>query len=124
MRKMLKNITVLAIVSVMVLGFSITAMANTNVQPQQGNGWGFCGGRGAMNGLMWNEDGTFMSREAFEARLDELISAGIILESDRAFFLERFDLCSTYGAGATGVRGACGGNGRGMGAGRGLGFRN
>ena len=42
---------------------------------------------------MWNDDGTFMSREAFEVRLDELIASGSILESDRAFFLERFDFC-------------------------------
>ena len=115
MRKMLKNITVLAIMVVMVMGASTTVMANT-IQNSD-FAWACCTGRGTgyMGGLMWNEDGTFMSREAFETRLDELIASGTILESDRPFFLERFDFCATYGAGATGMRGACGRNGRGMG---------
>ena len=68
-----------------------------------------------MGRLMLNENGTFMSRTAFEVRLDELIISGSILESDRAFLLERFDFCSTYRAGSAGSRGACGRNGRGTG---------
>jgi len=57
---------------------------------------------------MWNEDGTFMSRGAFEAKLEEMIASSSVLESGRAFFLERFDFCSTYR-----VCGACGRNSNG-----------
>jgi len=113
MRKALKIMATLVMVSVMVMGASATVMADT-VQSNE-SAWACCTGRGtgSMGRLMWNEDGTFMSREAFDARLDEMITSGSILESDRAFFLERFDFCSTYGAGATGVHGACGRNCRG-----------
>ena len=113
MRKSLKLITTLMMVSVMAMGTSTVAMANTAQSTEFT--WACCANRGTgtMGRFMWNEDGTFMSREAFEARLDEMIASGSILESGRAFFLERFDFCSTYGAGATGMRGTCGRNGRG-----------
>ena len=115
MRKTLKFITALMMVSVMAMGASAVVMANTAQRTETAWAWACCTNReaGTMGRLMWNEDGTFMSREAFEARLDEMIALGSILESDRAFFLERFDFCSTYRAGATGARGACGRNGRG-----------
>jgi len=114
MRKLLKNMIMLMIVAVMAIGASTTAMANTTQNSELT--WACCTARETdiMGRLMWNDDGTFMSREAFEARLDEMILSGSILESDRASFLERFDFFATYGAGATGVRGACGRNGRGM----------
>lgn len=111
---MLKSMSVLIIVVAMITGISTTAMANTT--PSAEPTWVCCSNRETctVGRLMWNEDGTFMNREAFETRLDELIASGSILEADRSFFLERFDFCSTYGARATGTRGACGRNGHGM----------
>ena len=118
MRKLLRNGTALMVVAVVAIGVSTTAMANTT---QNSNFTRVCcasRGRGTMYRLMWNEDGTLMSREAFEARVDELIASGSILESDRALFLERFDFCATNGSGTTGSRGACGRNGNGQGRAR------
>ena len=122
MKKLTKSMVTLIVVAVMVLGLGSAAMASTTVQPPAAE-WSRCVGGGMMNGLMWDDDGTFMSREAFEARLDELIASGLISETDGAFFLEKYDFCATYGAGATGVRGVCGRNGRRM-AEQGGGCRN
>ena len=112
MRKSLKFITALVMVTIMTMG---TAAVMGNAVQSNEPVWVCCTDRGigAMGRLMWNEDGTLISREAFEARLDEMIASGLIYESHRAFFLERFDFCSTYRAGAAGMRGACGRNGRG-----------
>ena len=115
MCKMAKKMVAVMIVAVMIVGTSTGVMANRN--PNSGFTWVCCACRasGTMGRLMWNEDGTFMSRNEFEARLDSLITSRVILESDKSLLLERFDFCATYGAGATGFRGACGRNGRGMG---------
>jgi len=46
---------------------------------------------------MWDDDGiTFLSREAFEARVDDLIAQGLISSTDRAAFMERYDWCVTH----------------------------
>jgi len=120
MRKVVKSAIAVAAATVMAFGMiagtGITVMANDNVPAL-----GCCGGLGRNigGGMMWDEDGNFLTREAFEARLDAWIADGLIRSQDRAFMLERFDWCAANGGGATGVRGACGGFGNGGGRGRG-----
>jgi len=40
----------------------------------------------------------FLSRKAFERRLDTWIADGFIRSRDKEFMLDRFDWCSTYSA--------------------------
>ena len=127
---MLKKLAALMVIGVMVFGTGATVLANpvpANAGPA-GRGicfeLGLCPGGGGMRGpggLMWDEDGNFLSREAFEEKLDALIADGIISAEYRDLFLERHDFCGTYGGGATGIRGNCvdnwreaGGHSRGM----------
>jgi hypothetical protein len=110
---------------VMVFSLNITAFANeiptapaVPVAPGfagcQFGGWGMGG-----FGIMWDDDGTtFLGREAFEARVDDLIAQGLVSSADRTAFMERYDWCATYGGGAFG-RGFCGGRTEGRGCGRG-----
>ena len=70
---------------------------------------GYCGG------LMWDDDGNFLDRDAFEERLDKAIEDGFIPSGDRDYCLEMYDYCiggGMYGGGAYGGRGCCGGRGR------------
>lgn len=112
MNNMKKKMITLAMAVVMVFGISVTAMANEPVY-----GFGGCqfGDRGmAGYGLMWAEDGrTFLSRDAFEDRVDDLIEQGLISSADKDALMERYDWCAANGGGALG-RGFCG-----RGAGRG-----
>ncbi|MCL2617521.1 MAG: hypothetical protein FWD98_00565 [Defluviitaleaceae bacterium] len=87
--------------------------ATATVTASEPVGFAGCPVRGM--GMMWDEDGTFLSREAFKERLDTLISDGLISLHDREFMLERFELCR---ANDGGIAGRCGTGGRG--AGRGL----
>jgi len=98
--------------AVMAIGASTALMANATQDTDFR--WDCCAdrGNGVRGRLMWNEDGTFMCRESFETRLDELIVSGVISETDRDFFLERFDFCLQYRADARGIRGACSRNDR------------
>lgn len=57
---------------------------------------------------MRDDNGNFLSKEAFEKKLDKAIEDGLILAEDRAFFIERYDYCAEYGGGANGMRGGCG----------------
>jgi len=117
MKKVTKRVAAFMVVTVMTLGIaaatSDTVLANDNV------GFISCPSRGmgrAMGGMMWDEDGNFITREAFEERLDAWILDGIITSYDRESMLERFNWCSTYGGGILGRQGDCGnfGGGRGM----------
>jgi len=118
MKKMTKRaMTMMA--AVMAVG--IMVITSTTVMANDFRGPGGCPGRGLgsqMGGMMWDEDGNFLTREAFEERLDGWIDAGLFRSQDRDFMLERFDWCSSNGGGATGVRGACGGFGSGRNASR------
>ena len=86
---MKKRIAALLAIGVLTLGSGTAALANVR-----------CGGfGGGMRGIMWDYDGGFLSRDAFEARLDGLIADGFIHANDRAFYLEMYDFCGTYGGG-------------------------
>jgi len=102
MKKLFKNIVALALVALVTAGASSAFMANTmqNQNCQGRNGGQECrmDGQeclmnGAMRGFMRDEDGNMLDRVAFVLRLDALIAEGTIPAADRAFFLERFDLC-------------------------------
>lgn len=107
MKGLMKRGVVLIAVLAMVLSLSAVVMATIPPPPGErcpagmGQGLGF---RLGGFGLMWAEDGTFLDREAFEARLDALIAEGLISEADRAAFLERYDWCAANGGGAAGER--------------------
>jgi len=102
MKKIFKNVMALVLVAVVTAGTGYAVMAN-ELQNQnwqncnQAQIWRMEGAIGVSNcqmgRLMRNEEGAFLSREAFEVRLDALVADGIIAAADRAFFLERFDFC-------------------------------
>lgn len=112
----IKTAIVFLTIGIMAIGATTTVMAN-NQRNQQRNTQrntqqrGCCRGNGQMmmQGLMWDEEGNFLTRDAFEALVDELIAEGNVRTQDRAFMLERFDWCQNYGGGANGRQGACGG---------------
>jgi hypothetical protein len=112
-KSILKKAVSLAAAVVMVTAMSVTAFANeaSTIPAAPGfagcpfGGWGMAG-----YGIMWSEDGTtFLDRSAFEARVDDLIAQGLIYESDRDAFMERYDWCavnvgSAFGCGSGGCR--------------------
>ena len=71
--------------------------------------------RGVGRTFFRNADGSFMSRDAVLARLDDAVANGRITEAQRDFIIERYDFCRAVGGGATGIR--CGGFGGGFGRG-------
>ena len=111
----MKKLVVLALAVVMVLSLSTTALAN--IGPRGGGGWGSGGWGGCPGGgmgLMWDDNGSFVSRDAFEQRVDDLIESGVIASADRAALLDMYDWCAENGfAGGRGGRGGCGGFGGG-----------
>ncbi|MCL2840643.1 MAG: hypothetical protein FWE05_07690 [Defluviitaleaceae bacterium] len=117
MKRMVKTVAAFILAGAMVVGF--IAVTNTTALANELSRFGGCcvgGGMGRqLGGMMWDEDGNFLTREAFEERLDNWIAEGFINSQDRTFMLERFDWCFSYGGGATGVRGQCGGFGGGRG---------
>lgn len=121
---MKKKIIAIALAVVFVVSLSLTVMAAGNgrgagmgrgANPEN-PGLGICGGGYA---FMWDENGNFLDKEAFEERIDKAISDGLIAEENKVAILEMYDYCATYGGGATDVRG--GGCGRGRGS-CGMGF--
>ena len=64
-------------------------------------------------GMMWDDNGNLLTREAFEERVDGWIDAGYITADHREFFLNMHD------GHRNGGFGRCGGLGRGAGRGRG-----
>ena len=108
-KSILKKVVSLVAAAVMVTAMSVTAFANdaptmpaAPIVPGFSGcpfgGWGMAG-----YGIMWDEDGTtFLDRSDFEARVDDLIAQGLISESDRDAFMERYDWCAVNGGGAFG----------------------
>lgn len=113
---MRKTLVALAAVGVLTLGLSTTAFANevATTTPSSAtrsvSNFRPCGG--GIRGMMWDADGNFMSREAFEQRLDEWVAAGMITPALRASYLEMYDFCGAYGGGAYGTFGNCIAGGR------------
>jgi len=118
MRNMTKSAMVLMTAVVMAFGI-VAATGTTVIANDNAYLFGNCRGGGCSRGtggMMWDEDGNFLTREAFEERLDTWIADGLVRSGDREFMLERFDWCLNYGGGATGARNFCrglNGNGRG-----------
>lgn len=116
MKKKLIAIVGVALLVVSMATAAYAAVKPAPVAPAAGNG--FCGGGG---GLMWDEDGNFLDKEAFEANVDKLIEDGFVVAEDKDALLELYDWCAAYGGGATGTRGGGCGMGRGMDCGMGRG---
>ncbi|MCL2576384.1 MAG: hypothetical protein FWE33_08100 [Defluviitaleaceae bacterium] len=96
-----KRIVALALLVVMIIGASSSAVMARGFGRMDGNqGFGGCGG--GMQGLMWDDNGEFLAREAFETRIDGYIAQGFILQSSRAGLLAHFDWCAENGGGAFG----------------------
>ncbi len=105
-----KKLISLALATVLMIAVATTAFAApVNVRSETGGyGYGGCGGYGYS--LMRNADGSFLTKEAFEANLDQAIADGYILESNRQYYVDMFDYCVANG----GIgRGGCGGRGLG-----------
>jgi hypothetical protein len=116
---------IIAVIGAALLCVSIAATAfaaDVQTAPAVGYGCGgyACGMHGEGYSLMRDADGNLLDKEAFEANLDSLIGEGVISESDRDFYVERYELCLENGG-----LPACGmGMGHGHGHGRGHGHSN
>ena len=110
-KSLIKKAVAFVAVGIMTAGLRTAVMADTASFVR-------CAGQGQMmQGMMWDSDGNFLTREAFEERLDAWIADGAISERNRDFMLERFDWCFSYGGGVAG--GYCVGFGQGGGFGGG-----
>lgn len=117
---MKKKLIIIMTVAVLVLAFSLTAYAASTApapapKPVSGYGYGYCAGG---YNFMWDTDGTRLSREDAEAKLDQYIEDGNILEADKDYYLEMYDYCTENGYGYAGGCGMRGGRGMGGGCGR------
>lgn len=82
-----------------------------------------CNGYGGLcYSLMRDAEGNIVSKDIFEQNLDKAITDGIIPESDRSYFVERYDYCSVNSANCGNGNGTGCGNGRGMNRGGGCGM--
>lgn len=107
----------IALAAVFVLSLSVMVMAagygrGTGVgkgrganSESPGLGLGICGGSYA---FMWDENGSFLDKEAFEARIDKAINDGLIVAEDKIAMLEMYDYCAAYGGGCGNGRSGCG----------------
>ncbi len=93
----------LGIIFAVVLALSLSVSAFAAPPPGAGYGCriGICGG------FMWDEDGSFVDRGAFEESLNQAIEDGLVRPEDRDFYFDRYDYCAEYG-GAPGGRGGFG----------------
>lgn len=99
----MKKLIAMIAAIILVLSLVTTSFAATPAPaPRAGAGYGWCGGTG---GLMWDDDGKFLSREAFEENLNKAIEDGFIRSEDKGAFLEMYDYCAENGGGAYGTRG-------------------
>lgn len=114
----MKKLLSVGIVVLMIIALTSSAFAATPAPapaPRAANGYGFGCATGALGcyGLMWNEDGSFASKDDFSARLDKAIEDGLLAAEDKAAYLESYDYCVD--------RMTNGGCGRGYGMGGGCG---
>lgn len=117
---MKKKLIAIITVAVLVLALSLTALAanattTTTPKPTPGYGYGYC--VGGYN-FMWDADGNRLSRADAEAKLDQYIEDGYILETDKDYYLEMYDYCVENGYGYPGGCGMRGGRGMGGGCGK------
>lgn len=110
-----KIITVLGI-AVLAIAMGTTALATTVLdqpqkstaiaQTQQNCGFGRGGGMMSRNyGLMMDENGKLLDKEAFEAKLDAAIKDGTIKPEDKEFYIERYEACTANGGMMLGRKG-------------------
>ena len=115
----MKKNAMMILAVVLVFRFAaITAATAAPIAPRAG----FRLGPGGY-GLMWDTDGNFISKDAFEANLDRMIDDGLLRAEDRESYLERYNFCATQGCGSIGARGSFRGRELSRGPGRGLGSR-
>lgn len=132
MKKHAKILTLLAAVA-LVMSMTVVALAAAVPASAAGRGQSIvaqtaetpatygCNGMGqrACYTLMWNEDGTFVSKEVFDERFDAAVEDGYFLAADKDYFLEMYDYCSEMVL--NGLCGRANGTGCGAGGGRGMG---
>ncbi len=99
---MKKKLLVVLIAFALLMALVLPASALAEPVRARG-GYGCFGG---MGGLMLDEDGNFMDRDAFGEKLDEAIADGLIPSGDKEYYLEMYDYCA--GGGTYGGRGCCG----------------
>jgi len=107
MKNIIKKTAITMVAAVMVLGTSTIVMANevparfTAACIGRGLGW-------ESRGMMRDDNGNFLTREAFEQRIDGLIAEGRLNSGERASMLDIFDWCVSNDGVAAGMRGGCG----------------
>lgn len=117
-RKLIAAITISLLISsstaisVSAMGMKGWGVARTNNTTGYGYSYGMCSGTGY--GFMWDEDGNFIDKTTFESRIDDAIDNGWIPSEYKDNYLNMYDYCAEYGAGAVGSgrfggRGCCGG---------------
>lgn len=92
----MKKLLIMAITMLMVFTLTSAAFAaEPTPAPRVANEYGFGCATGSLGcyGLMWNEDGSFASKDEFSARLDKAIEDGLLSAEDKAAYLETYDYC-------------------------------
>lgn len=84
----MKKIFILLVLSLML---SATPVFAVGASPRFGC-WGWSYGC-----MMWSEQGTFLNRAEFEARIDDLINRGLLAYTQRQFMLDRYEFRLAYG---------------------------
>lgn len=111
----MRKLMIMIITVLMVFALTSAAFAATPAPASKtADGYGFGCATGSLGcyGLMWNEDGSFASKDEFSTRLDKAIEDGLLLADDKEAYLETYDYCVD--------RMANGGCGRGTGGGCGM----
>ena len=104
----------IAITLVVVMILSLATILMASAAPARGYGHERWHGNAAAHcyGLLWDDNGNLISREAYEERLDNAIEDGILRDGDKAVYLERYDYCAANGGVCPRVsgrgRGGCG----------------
>ncbi len=99
---MKNKLLVMFLACALLIALALPASAFAATVPGRG---GYCQS-GGIGGLMCDDDGNFLGKDAFEDKLDKAIEDGSIPSGDKEYYLDMYDFC--VGGGVYGGRGCCG----------------